>query len=139
MNGKIKALFVTFCIAGLAVILGCASIMDAITPCYIPQEVIQSVDANVPIIPFMPFTSLFDARYVKTRMYFQYLLHNNLMTTSIAASEAFQQRLFSPEGPLGLLLPGSMFATLGLFAGGRFLKSPREKELEVEVNGKKTV
>lgn len=134
-SSKFKTLIITLCVAGIAALFGCASFMDATTPCYIPPDVIREVDANLPLIRFMPYTSVFDARYVRTKLQYQYLFHKNLLDESIRVSEDFQQRMFSPEGPLGLLIPGTMFGTLGLFAGGRFIKSPREKELETIVNG----
>lgn len=135
---KIKKLVIWLCILGLTVILGCASFKDAVIPCYIPEEIIESVDVNLPLISWMPYTSLFDARYVKTKMYFQYLLYNNLMTTSIQASEAFQQKLFSPSGPIGLLLP----AGLGLTLGSLLISKPDDKkkihELEIKNGNKNT-
>jgi tRNA U38,U39,U40 pseudouridine synthase TruA len=135
---KINVFIVTLCVIILTVFLGACSVPDAITPCYIPPEIIESTDVQIPLIPFMPFTSLFDARYVKTKMHYQYLLHTKLIDNSILTSEQFQQKLFEPGGVLSMLLPGSMFATLGIFTGGRFLKSPREKELETKVaNGNK--
>jgi len=134
MNKKYKTLIITICIVGLAGIFGACSVQDVITPCYIPEEIIKSVGVNIPIISWMPYTSLFDARFVKTKMDYQYLLHNNLITTSIQTSELFQQKIFSPEGPIGLLLPASLAGILGVFGGGRFIKSPREKELENIVN-----
>ena len=127
MNEKVKALIVSICIFGLAVILGCASVMDAITPCYIPQEVIDVTGIDIPVISHMPYTSLFDARYVKTKLDYQYLLHNNLMTASIYASEQFQQTLFSPTGPIGLLFPTLFGGALGAI----LIKRPGDIKKEV--------
>lgn len=132
---KFQKLITGLCIIGLTIILGCATIRDAVTPAYIPEEVRKVVDVNLPLISWMPFTSLFDAKYVKTKLYYQYLLYNNLMTTSILASEAFQQKIFSPSGPIGLLLPTLMGGTLGAM----LLSKPQDKEkihdLEKKVNG----
>lgn len=132
---KLKKISVWLCVLGLTMMLGCASFMDAVTPCYIPKEVIKSADVDLPLIPWMPYTSLFDARYVKTKIYFQYLLHNNLITSSIQTSEAFQQKLFSPEGPIGLLLPGLMCGTLGALLIPRPGDKKKIAELEKK-NGK---
>jgi len=132
---KLRKLIIWICILGLTTILGCAAFQDAITPCYIPEEVIESVDVNLPLISWMPYTSLFDAKYVKTKMYFQYLLYNNLMTASIQSSEAFQQKIFSPEGPLGLMLPTIFGGTLGAL----LISKPGDKKKIVELeikNGK---
>ncbi len=132
---KFQKIITGLCVIGLTVILGCSSFQDAVTPCYIPEEVIKSTGTNLPLISGMPYTSLFDARHVKTKLYYQYLLHNNLMTTSIQASEMFQQKIFSPSGPLALLLPTG----LGLTLGTLLLSKPEDKkkivELEKKING----
>ncbi len=124
---KFKKIITGLCVSGLVIILGCSSFQDAVTPCYIPEEVIKSTGTNLPLISGMPYTSLFDARYVKTKLYYQYLLHNNLMTTSIQASEMFQQKIFSPSGPLALLLPTG----LGLTLGSLLIRRPQDKK-EIE-------
>ena len=145
MNNKIKMLIITFCIMVLVIIFGCASFQDVITPTYIPPSAIEYADVNVPLIGGFPYTSLFDARTVMAKMDYVHLLNNmteeakynflkGLTQMHIDISQDFQQKLFSPTGPIGLLLPSSMAAILGLFAGGRFIKSPREKELENEIN-----
>lgn len=132
---KFQKLITGLCIIGLTIILGCAAIRDGVTPCFIPKEVIKAVNVDLPVIPWMPYTSLFDAKYVKIKMYYQYLLYNNLMTTSIMASEAFQQKIFSPSGPIGLLFPTLMGGTLGAM----LLSKPDDKkkihDLEMKVNG----
>ena len=135
MNKKLKTLIITTCIITLAGIFGACSVQEIITPCFIPQEIIDSVNVNVPIISWWPWTSLFDAYYVKTKLDFQYLLHSNLMETSIHTSEVFRQNLFSPTGLISAVIPASLAGILGIFGGGRFVKSPREKELEKKVNG----
>ncbi len=129
---RFKKLIIWLCVLGLTIILGCSSVKDAITPCYIPPTVIDSVDVDLPLIPWMPFTSLFDARYVKTKMYYQYLLYNNLMTTSIGASERFQQMVFSPTGPIGLMFPALTAGTLGAL----LFSKPEDKKKIAELEAK---
>lgn len=132
---KFKKLIIWLCILGLTLIMGCSLVQDAITPCYISEEVIKSVGADLPLINGMPYTSLFDARYVKTKMHYQYLLYNNLMTGSIQASEAFQQKLFSPQGPIGLLIPALTAGTLGALLVSKPDDKKKIAELEKKVNG----
>ena len=134
MKKKLNILIVTVCIVVVAIFFGCASIQDVVTPCYIPPEILKSAGADVPLIKFMPYTSLFDARYVKTKLYYRNLLYDNLLAGSIASSETFRDNLFSPQG-LGLLLPTSMVGVLGALGGGRYIKRPEEKELEKKLNG----
>ena len=141
MKGKLKTFVVTICVLGLTVMFGCSLVMDAVTPVYIPKESRDYADANVPLIPWMPFTSLFDARYVEKKLDYQHLinsmtedakysLHKGMVVSGIVIGEKFQQKVFSPTGPIGLLLPASLAGVLGTMAGGRYVKSPREKELE---------
>jgi len=136
MKEKLKKIFttsVTFvCAIVLTVMIGCSSFQDAVTPCYIPNEIIETTDVNIPILKWMPYTSLFDAKYVRTKMEFQYLLHKNLLNKSMEVSEAFQQRLFSPEGPIGLLIP----ALGGFGLGSLLISKPKDKkEIEKLKNG----
>lgn len=145
MNGKLKALIITVCIVGLTAIFGCSLVMDAVTPTYISPEAIKYADANVPLVPWMPFKSLLDARFVEKKIDFQHLINSmteearyNFFKGSVVASimtgEKFQQAVFSPTGPIGLMLPASLAGVLGTMAGGRYVKSPREKELERKNN-----
>ncbi|KKL96379.1 hypothetical protein LCGC14_1845080 [marine sediment metagenome] len=140
---KLKALIIVVCIMGLTAIFGCSLIMDVATPSYISPAALAYADANVPLIPWMPFTSLFDARFVEKKMDFQHLLnnmteeakynfHKGSVVSSIIVGEKFQQAVFSPTGPIGLMLPASLAGILGTMAGGKYIKSPREKELEKE-------
>ncbi len=129
---RFKKLIIWLCVLGLTMIYGCSSFQDVLTPCYIPEEVIESTDVNIPLIPHMPYTSLFDARYVKTKMYYRYLLYDNLMTGSIQASEKFQSMVFSPTGPIGLMFPTLMGGTLGAL----LISKPDDKKKIVELEKK---
>lgn len=126
---RFKKSIIWLCVLGLTIILGACSVKDAVTPCFIPEEIIKSTNVDLPVIPWMPYTSLFDARYVKTKMYYQYLLYNNLMTTSIGASERFQQMVFSPTGPIGLMFPTLMGGALGAF----LISKPEDKKRIIEL------
>lgn len=132
MNGKLKTLIVTVCVFGLAVMLGCASFMDAITPTYIAPSTIKYADANVPI--FLPYTSLFDARMVDKKMDYthfvntmaedvKYKFHKGMMAFHIQAAESFQEAVFSPTGAIGLLFPTLFGGTLGAL----LIKRPGDK------------
>jgi len=140
MNGKLKTAIIAVCIFGLAVILGCASFMDAITPCYIPPKAAEYADANVPIM--LPYTTVFDARIVDKKMDYMHFINSmtedakyeylkGMTAFHIQASEEFQQAVFSPEGPLGLLLPTLFGGTLGAL----LIKRPGDKsKKELETN-----
>lgn len=132
MNRKLKTLIISVCIFGLAVIFGCASVMDVATPCYIPPEAIRFADANVPT--FLPYTSLWDAKAVRLKMDFvhtrdmltgelKYKFLRGLTTANIETSQRFQETIFSPTGPIGLLFPTVFGGTLGAL----LIKRPGDK------------
>lgn len=145
MKKKLRTLLITTCIVGLVTLLGCAAFQDVLTPARYSPVVESYVDANdvpLPLFePLLPWHTLFDLRVLDRRMDFihQYrgmsegLRYNFAKSTNqffITASESLQAKLFSPEGPLGVLLPVLFTGPLALLAGGRYIKSPHEKELE---------
>ena len=135
---KFQKLIIWLSILGLAVMLGCSSFQDALTPCYIPPESLKYADANATTI--LPFTTLFDARRVKFKMDFVHLkkqtldnLHYNFLkginSFHIGAAEELQAKIFSPEGPIGLLFPTLMAGTLGAL----LISKPADKKKIVEL------
>lgn len=122
---KLKGLLVTICIVILAAMIGGCMLQDILTPCYLPFDA-----AELPHPQLLPYDSVFDAKFVLAQLDFQ----KELLQGSLNASLDFQEKIFSPTGPIGMLLPASMAGILGAMGGGRFLKSPREKELERKVN-----
>lgn len=128
-----KKLIKTF-VVGIATILlvamfGCAALMNLATPCYIDEDVITY--ANEKPVSFLPFTTLWDAERVDNKfdyvhlitqidlrrqieddvVYYDYL--KDLQNRHTASAREFQKTLFTPEGPVGLLLPTLFGGTLG--------------------------
>lgn len=148
---KLKVLLITSCILILAGFFGACTITDVLIPTHISPIVRDYInDANdVPLPPYKPlflYESLFDAKGVAMRIEFihQYrgmkeeLRHNfakNINQFFIATGEKLGQQIFSSTGVLGMLLPTSMVGILAALGGGRYIKSPKEKELEKKVNG----
>ncbi len=131
MKTKMQKLVVWVSILMLTVMLGCASFQDALTPCYIPPETLIAADTKATTI--MPFTTLFDARRVDFKLDYTYTLATmkykylkGLGEFHMAGAEEFQTMLFSPEGPVGLLLPTIFGGTLGAL----LIKRPQD------INGK---
>lgn len=54
----------------LLALLGCGAMLDAITPCYVPQRNIDYAEAEP--TSFMPFTTLFDAQRVDRLIHWKY-------------------------------------------------------------------
>jgi len=144
---RLKILSVIICILGLAILFGCASFQDALTPAHRSPVVDAYIDADdVPLPPFkqlLPWwNSLFDLKVIAARIEFihqyrqmdetlRYTFAKNVNLSFTVAGESLRQALFSPEGPFGLLLPILFTSPLAVLIGGRYLKSPREKELEL--------
>lgn len=116
-------------LAGLIVFLfiGCSSLMDAVTPCYISPELARMVDEPLTTWP-IPYTSVFDAERILRKLY--YLADG--LNISIEGAREFQQNTFSPTGPLSLLLVGGPSLALGAYG----ISKPKDKkEIERLKNG----
>lgn len=144
---KLKTIIVGVCVLALAMMLACSSMQDILTPAYIDPAAIAYADANVP--GMLPYTSLFDARKVSHLLDYRHLIKTmledaeytylkNITTMHIQASEEFQERMFSPTGPFGLLLTMVPAGVLGTMAGGRYIKRKGDltkEEHEIAMNG----
>jgi len=140
-----KKVIIWVCILGLTIILGCSSFQDAVTPCYISPAALEYADVEP--TTFLPFTTLFDARRVDFRVDFvhtvnqttdrlKYEFLKGLSAFHISGAEQLQATVFSPSGPIGLLLPTLMGGTLGAL----LISKPDDKkkivDLETKINGK---
>lgn len=119
----------------IVAMLGCAGLQDAITPAYIPEDAIKFAEADVPTL--LPYTTITDAKYVQARLDYvrsmgelEYNFLRDNLAGHLAQAEQLRQTVFDPSGPIALLFPA--LAGLGI---GRYLKSPREAELEKNVKG----
>jgi hypothetical protein len=129
----------------LAGFLGCSAFMDAFTPCYIDPNQISYADANA--TTFLPFTTLWDARRIGLKTDYMHLVKQvnierlgvtdtmhytflkNVQAIHIAGAEQFQQVVFSPSGPLGLLIPTILGTTVGAF----LISKPSDKKKIAEL------
>ena len=139
-----KKMLIALCVFGLTIILGCSSFQDAVTPCYISEESIEYADTEPTI--FLPFTTLFDARRIGAKMDFiyyrdqlvdkmQYEYLKGVNSFHIGVAEEFQERIFAPEGSIGLLLTTLMGGTLGTVLLSKPEDKKKIKDLEGKVNG----
>ena len=128
MNKRQK-LFAGFLVLFLIVFMSASCVQDAIVPTFIEPDlmvVYEATPANY------LYTTLFDAKRLQKniahKLEYQKLVArqgNEDLNISIAAGEDIKNTVFDPSGPLALMFPALM--GLGL---GRYIKSPREKELE---------
>jgi len=127
--------------------LGCSMFQDAVTPTYIEPDAIKYTGELA--TSFMPYTTLWDAERINDRLDYTHDVKQTMYsrlseddvkkynflkdkgTLHIQGAKEFQKIVFSPEGPIGLLLP----ALFGTTIGAMFIKRPRERELEKQLNG----
>ena len=131
MNKKQK-LFAGFLVLFLIVFMSASCVQDAIVPTYIEPDLMITFDAE-PVNGL--YTTLFDAKRLQKniahKLEYQKLVAKQGqedLNISIASGEEIKGVVFNPTGPLALMFPA--LAGLGL---GRYLKSPREQELEKKV------
>jgi len=136
---KVQKILVTLPGLCLFVLVGCSAFQDAIIPAYVEPVAAEYADADVPL--FMPYTTLLDAKYVATKMDFvhsvgqlKYAYLKSNIDLNIAMSEEIKKMVFTPEGPIGLLLPTLLGGTLGAV----LISKPGDKKkiVELEKNGK---
>lgn len=145
MNRKQK-LFAGFLVVFLVVFIGVGCVQDAVVPCEIDPSAIDYTGEQPTI--YMPWTTIHDAHRIQRKMeyihltkqetakrlseddnmFFDYI--NNNMTINLENANQIKDAVFDPTGPLALVFPA--LAGLGL---GRYLKSPREQQLEKQLNG----
>ena len=145
MNRKQK-LFAGFLVLFLIVFMGTSCIQDAIIPCEIDEKALEYTGEKP--AQYVPCTTIHDASRVQRAMeyvhltkqeaakrlseddvmFFDYI--DSAMTINFENAQQVKAAVFDPTGPLALMFPA--LAGLGL---GRYLKSPREQELEKKVNG----
>lgn len=135
MNKKQKTLTVLMGMC-LAVMFCCSACQDLITPTYVSIEAAEW--ANVPTKLIMPYTTLWDAKRVGQAIDFKLTIerirggyYKNITNLSILAGEEIKATVFSPDGPVGLLMP----MLLGGGLGAMLIKRPGDKskkEVELE-------
>ena len=138
MNKKQKTLTVLM-VMGLAVMFGCSAVQNILTPTYVNEEAAEWAGVSTKLL--MPYTTLFDAKRVGQAIDFKLTIerirggyYKSITNLSILAGEEIKATVFSPEGPIGLLLPTLFGGTLGAMLIKRpGDKSKKEVELEKPV------
>ena len=135
MNKKQKTLTVLM-IMGLAVMFGCSAFQDVITPTFVSEEAAEWAGTTPKL--FMPYTTLWDAKRLGNAIDYKITIerikggyYKGITNLSILAGEEIKTTLFSPDGPVGMLLPMLFGGTLGAM----LIKRPgdkSQKEVELE-------
>lgn len=139
MNKKQKLLTVLMAM-GLAIMFGCSAFQDVITPTYISPEAAAWADTTPKL--FMPYTTLFDAKRVGMAIDYKITIekfkggyYKGMTNLSILAGEEIKATVFSPDGPIGLLLPTLFGGTLGAMLISTPNDKKKIKELEIKNGG----
>jgi len=138
MNKKQKTLTVLM-VMGLAVMFGCSAIQDILIPTYVSEDAAEWAD--VPTKLLMPYTTLWDAKRLGMAIDYKLTIarikggyYKSMTNLAILAGEEIKATVFSPDGPIGLLLPTLFGGNLGAMLIKRpGDKSQKEVELEKSV------
>lgn len=140
MNKKQKLLTMLM-IMGLAIMFGCSAIQDVITPTYVSKEAAEWAGTTAKL--FMPYTTLFDAKRVG--MAIDYKLtseqikggyYKSITNLGTIAGNEIKATVFSPDGPVGLMLPMLFGGTIGTMLGGAYRQRPKDKKKIEELEKK---
>jgi hypothetical protein len=126
---KLKMAGVALAATMLIAFIGCASMQDAVVPCWIDPAVGEYTEESM--TSFLPYTTLWDAKRLKRHMDYKYRINQEMflrdrkddimlygfIDDSIAIGMAdameFKEAVFSPSSPIGALLPTLLGGTLG--------------------------
>ena len=140
MNKKQKTVTILM-IMGLAIMFGCSAVQDVITPTYVNED--AAAWANVPAKLILPYTTLLDAKRVAMAIDYKITVerfkggyYKSMTNLSILAGEEIKATVFSPDGPVGLMLPMLFGGTVGTMLGGAYKQRPKDKKKIEELEAK---
>lgn len=132
MNKKQKIL-TAFMVVALAVMFGCSAVQDILVPTYVDKDAAEWADTTPKL--FMPYTTLFDAKRIGRAIDYRLMIekvrggyYKNITNISIFAGEEIKTAVFSPEGPVGLILPTLFGGTIGTLIGSAYRQRPKDKK-----------
>lgn len=135
-----KALVTLVCIIGLVITFGCAGLQDLVVPCHIDENAIE-YSGQKPT-SYLPWTTVFDAERIKAYMNFTHLdyqktlkdmlvgddllydFYTDQINNNLADARQLQQKLFNPNGSVGMAITALFGGTIGAM----FFNTPKKKE-----------
>lgn len=135
-----KALVTLICIVGLVITFGCAGLQDVITPCHVDENAI--VYSEQPATSYLPWTTVFDAERIRAYMDYKHLdfqaglkdlleddnraydFYTGQVNASIADARQLQQKLFNPNGSVGMAITALFGGTIGAM----FINTPKKEK-----------
>lgn len=154
MKKWLKYVAAVFLILAELILIGCAMVPDLVIPCWIEPEAAEVADVNIPGL--LPWTTLHDAQQVSRGLNYNHLMSqmrfargladenlkhdflSNAHNLYIEQAEQFKEDVFSPTGPIGILLSGGALGGLMLFVdkpGTRKRLEQAKEEGKKEANG----
>lgn len=126
----------------LLVFAGSSCVQDLVTPAWINEDAATWAGVPVKLInPFYP--TLADAKRVMVAIKFKIALERvkaghyvNVTDLSIIAGEEIKAIAFDSSGPMGLLVSGLGFGTIGTVLGGAYRQRPKDKKKIEELEKK---
>jgi len=133
-----KALVMLICVIGLVITFGCAGLQDLVVPCHINEDVIE-YSGQEPT-SYLPWTTVFDAERIKAYVDYQhadfqktlrdciasddmkYDFLTGRIELSIADARQLQQKLFNPNGSVGMAITALFGGTIGAL----FINTPKK-------------
>ena len=134
-----KGIITLVCVVGLVAILTGGCFQDLMTPCHINPEVIEYSQQEA--TSYLPWTTVFDAERIKAYTDYKHIdlqaLYDNAkaldrreyvflterLDLGIAGARQLQQRLFNPNGSVGMI----MTALFGTTIGAMFINTGKKK------------
>lgn len=134
-----KALVTLICVIGLVFIFGCASLQNLAIPTHVDEGAI--VYSDVEPTSYLPWTTLYDAQRLRReivykheclqRVYKRLQEDDNAKVThiiggldnNIGESQVIKEKLFNPNGSVGMALTALFGGTIGAL----FINTPKKK------------
>lgn len=134
-----KGLVTLVCIIGLVIMFGCAGLQDLVVPCHIDENVIEYSGQEA--TSYLPWTTVFDAERIKSYMDYnhidlqhyykceiekdtmKYNFYSSIHNLDISDARQLQQKLFDPNGSIGM----AIVALFGTTIGALFINTPKKK------------
>lgn len=135
-----KALVTLICVIGLVITFGCAGLQDVVVPCHIDENAITY--SEQPATSYLPWTTVFDAERIKAYMDYKHLdfqkglkdlleddnlaydFYTGQINSSIADARQLQQKLFNPNGSVGMAITALFGGTIGAL----FINTPKKEK-----------
>lgn len=145
---KIWKLVIAIATMGIIIMLGCAAVMDGVTPCELEEGAV--LYSSQPKTKYVPWTTLLDSKRIDAWLDYKheekqidyrrlaeddshwYGFLKDRTTLYQQGAMEFQQTVFSPEGAIGLLIPTLFGGTLGALLIPRLGEKEKIKQAKEE-------